>query len=225
MDLQLVITKYAYKPEHLTDWEEQVWLKYLRDEGFSVSDPKEFFEMFGSSDDSMREFSTDELRIRYWKWFDTEGLDHSLMEMNYFPGDAEMGIILIDGVEALTIDNVELTWIGKPLDGFDKDLFAAIRTCLAEDDIEELDSDVEYYDRLIEYFRSEDGQDACAMEKAVSEKYQTEINQIYEQMDIDNSPIQTLDLIESWTPPPRQASPSISTLWPPIPSRAPKKSF
>lgn len=195
-DFELVSSKTIFRVADMTEVEQDLWIEHLDDQGFRIDDSREIFEPFeGESTHYVNEdgedacflnedIGTQELRIRYWKWTDLNGIPHELIDMNAWPGDNESGLITFDGTVMLKNDDQNLDWSNQMPDR-DKepnvdfeprlDFFAIIRCNLIEEYEcwkEELEPEVDAF------FKSAAGQAAIQIESVANDKYSTAIDAI-----------------------------------------------
>jgi hypothetical protein len=167
LEFTLQSAKYLFRFEDATPDELQVWSLLHK-----VDDPHEFFLPFiGESSLYLNdEVGTQELRVRYWTWTH-DGTVDNILDMNYWPGDNEHGII--------TIKN-NMTW--EILTGNDNSMldteheafklrlpfFEAMRNTQKVSDVED---DHALKDDLILYLNSEAGKQARIIQKTAWNKY------------------------------------------------------
>lgn len=167
-EFELISSRYILDQNEMTHNEKELWLKALSDEGFDVDEKTKFFSILGELDDDNEGFSTDELRIRYWRW-----KNHTLTDINYWPGDNEMGIIAIDGVPFLSNVDHDLNFnnFTPHNDEFKHRLsfFAKVRPHLFEDYHDHLDENKDI--EVINFLRSEDGQNSITIAENSRELY------------------------------------------------------
>lgn len=97
-DIDLISAKWAYKTEDLTDEEISLIIKMIENEHKCKIDDLSEFDLFDNDVWCMYDIA-----IKYWKY-----KDDILIDINSFPGDAEVGAIFYNGELILVNNNGQL---------------------------------------------------------------------------------------------------------------------
>lgn len=172
-EFELVSARYIFRLEDMTSFEQKIWKDHLKNEGFEITDPHEFFEPFQGefAQHYNSDVGTQELRIQIWKWNDLE-----LYDMNYWPGDNESGVIAIDGEVAINNSDRNLDYFGdSKLFDSRLEFFETIRNHLDGDYEPEDEQIEEQYDLFI---NSDAGKRSKKIQEDAWNEYRFKIDKI-----------------------------------------------
>lgn len=189
-EFRLISSRYLMSIDDITPEEIQLWMEHIKNEGYKVDDPREFFDPAIGDELTFvnEEVNTDELRVRHWLWTcrkgKNEGETHELIDINSWPGDNECGIIAIDGVTVINNGNCHLQFKENSSNSLYSDFelrlpfFQELRTNLDEEDEDEGEENDSVLMSIKEFRESEYGKQAIEIEKAGSQLYSERLNTI-----------------------------------------------
>lgn len=178
--------KMIYKLQDITELEAKLWMDHVNCNGFTLTNQHEIFEPFdGEQVTYLNDARTNQLRIRTWIWTAPDTSQHTILDINAWPGDNESGVIAFDTCAIMDNGDQNLNWINDKV--FDKyefsereHFFAALRISVDYD--EEDDGDDDDIAIQIKLFKaSEQGQAAKLIENKAWELYNTQFNAVLQQ--------------------------------------------